>query len=136
VNAEQFIKAHLAALCHREAAHHGGHDNMLAVAFVFRNRHRAGWHGGNWMELLAYCNEYAATIYPPSVPDLRDINFRMLLQQIDDVFSGLAPDKYTEGALYYAELNRVERPWFRTDVLSDPERHPRVATVGNVSLFR
>lgn len=136
MTAEQFIKAHLAAFAHREAAHHGGMDNMLAVAFVIRNRRLAGWFGGDWMELLKNSEQCAAAIYPKSAPDLREINFRMVLQQVDDIYSGLAQDRMTEGALYYAELNKVERDWFSKNILQDSQRHPRVATVGNVSFFK
>lgn len=136
MTAEQFIKAHLAAFAHREAAHHGGIDNMLAVAFVIRNRQRAGWQGGNWMMILHSAPEAAGTIYQPSAPDLRDINFKMLLQQIDDVYSGMAIDKMTEGAKFYCELNKCHNDWFRDSIVRDPEHHPRVATVGNVSFFR
>lgn len=135
MTAETYIKAHLAALAHREAGHCGGVNNMLAVAFVVRNRQRAGWRGGNWMELIASHDEYSAWLHPATTPDLRELNFRILLQQIDDVFSGLAGDKMTEGALYYCELNRVERAWFKENVLHDATSHPRVAQVGNVSFF-
>lgn len=133
---ESFIKAQLAALAHREAAHLGGIDNMLAVAFVIRNRQRAGWRGGNWLELIQHAHEAAGTIYPPSVPDLRDIHFKLVLQQVDDIYSGLAVDKYTEGALYYAELNRIDNAEFLEQIVRDAEHHPRVATVASVSFFK
>lgn len=136
MTAEQYIKAHLAAFAHAEAAHHGGIDNMMAVAFVIRNRQRAAWEGGNWMRILHAAKSAAATIYTPSAPDLRDINFRMLLSQVDDIYSGLALDKMTEGALFYCELNRIDNDWFRDTIVRDSDHHPRVATVGTVSFFK
>jgi hypothetical protein len=135
MTAEQFIKAQLAALAHREGAHHGGIDNMLAVAFVMRNRRLAGWQGGDWMNIISCHEQSAGTIYEKSAPDIRDLTFRTFLQQVDDIFSGFTPDKMTEGALFYAELNNVT-PWFRANVLSNLEMHPRVAQVGPVTLFR
>lgn len=135
MTAEQFIKAELAALAHREAAHHGGIDNMLAVAFVMRNRKIAGWQGGNWMDIITSAELTAGTAYQRTAPDLRDLTFRTFLQQIDDVFSGFTPDKYTEGALFYAELNNPTE-WFTKNVLTDLYNHPRVAQVGPVTFFR
>jgi hypothetical protein len=133
---DNYIKARLATFAHDEAQHHGGIDCMLAVAFVVRNRVRAGWRGGNWMEVIESHDEVAATIYQHSAPDLRNINFRLLLAQVDDIYSGLAPDRYTEGALYYCELNHVERQWFKDNVLKDLQTHERCATVGNISFFK
>lgn len=136
MTAEQFIKAQLAALAHREAAHLGGIDNMAAVVFVMRNRQRAGWFGGDWMAIIQNTAAASAVIYPESAPNLRDVNFRLLLQMIDDIYSGMAPDRMTMGALYYCELNRVENAWFRDNVVRDPENHPRVANVGQVAFFK
>lgn len=136
MTAENFIKAQLAAFVHREAAFHGGIDNMLAVAFVIRNRVRAGWMGGSWMGVIQSAETYSATIYTPTALDLREFHFRLLMQQIDDIYSGLMPDRMTDGALFYAELNRVEREWFKQNILAHLDEHPRVATVGNVSFFK
>jgi hypothetical protein len=132
---EQYIKAQLAAFAHREAAHHGGSDNMLAVAFVIRNRQRAGWEGGNWMRILDSAPAFCGTVYPPSSPDLRDLTFKMFLTQVEDIYSGMMPDKFTRGALFYCELNQCRNEWFADNILRDPTSHPRVATVGNVSFF-
>lgn len=131
---ENFIKAQIAAFAHREAAHHGGIDNMLAVAFVIRNRQRAAWQGGNWMSILHHAPTVSGTIYQPSAPDLRELNFRMLLAKVDDIYSGMELDKMTEGALFYCELNKAEN-WFRDTIVQNPN-HSRVATVGNVSFFK
>lgn len=133
---DQFIRAQLATFAHREGHHHGGIDNMLAAMFVLRNRRQAGWLGGDWMRVIDRAPECAGTLYEPQVIDLRDTCFRMVLAQVDDVVSGLAQDRYTQGALYYAELNKIDRPWFRENVLADLDHHPRVAQVGNVFFFR
>jgi hypothetical protein len=136
MHADNFIKAQLVAFAHREAAHHGGIDNMLAVMHLVRNRHSAGWFGGDWLKILADAPDKAATIYPASEVDLRETNVKLVLYHVDDIFNGMAPDKYTEGALYYAELNRVERNWFVTEIARDPVHHPRCAQVGPVTFFR
>lgn len=133
---ELFIKAQLASMAHREAYHLGGINNMLAVAFVLRNRQRASWHGGNWMSVIQLADSHSAVINPQTAIDLRDSNFKTFLQQIDDVYSGLAPDRMTEGALFYCELHRVESGWFRDNIVRDPENHPRCANVGQMTFFK
>lgn len=135
MTAETYIKAQLAALAHREAAHMGGVNNMLAVAFVMRNRQRAGWFGGDWMEIIHNAYKVAAAIYPPSAPNLRDLSFRSFLQQVDDIYTGMAQDAMTEGALYYCELHRIERAWFHENILQHGQ-HERVANVGQVAFFK
>lgn len=135
---ENFIRAQLAAFAHREANHCGGVNNLLAVAHVIRNRQKQAWFGGDWMEIMQRAPAVASA--PPAAPDvfpnLRDVSFRIFIGQIDDVVSGAKPDEFTEGALYYAELNRIESEWFKKNILGQPDEHPRVAAVGNVSFFR
>jgi hypothetical protein len=133
---EQFIKAQIVTYAHQEGAIHGGIDNMLAVAFVLRNRRNAGWFGGDWLEIISHAADSAGTYHPPRIPNLRDINVRMLLQQVDDIYSGMAVDKMTQGALFYCELASIQNDWFKKNVLSDLTAHERVATVGLVSFFR
>lgn len=135
MTSDNFIKGQLAAFAHREGARFGGVDNMLAVAFVIRNRQQAGWLGGNWMEIIYQAEKVAATIYEPTAPNLRETPFRMLLSQIDDVFTGLAVDKMTQGALFYAELAEITNEWFIENITRQPEQHPRVANVGPVTFF-
>lgn len=139
MTSENFIKAQLALLAWREGHRHGGLDNMMAVAFVVRNRVKAGWHGGDWLEVMSNHYTFAAEEQPESVtalPDVRDAHFRVILQKIDDLFSGMALDKMTEGALYYAELHNVTREWFTINILKKLEEHPRVARIGQVDLFQ
>ena len=153
MTAEQYIKAQLAAFCWREAGHAGGIDPLLAIALVLRNRQRAGWFGGDWMEIISQAHA-AAPLAGPSTqpPNLRDFSFRQFLAQIDDVYNGTMADLLTQGAKYYAELAAVEaanrdpksyaqdaeadrlKRWIET-VARDPENHARVATVGGFSFF-
>jgi hypothetical protein len=136
MNADSFIKAQLVAFAHREAAHHGGYDNMLAVMHVIRNRQRASWFGGDWIKILHDAPQKAGHVPPPSAVELRDTAVKMAMLHVDDIFNGMAADKFTEGALYYAELSKVDRSWFVENIARDPEHHPRCAQVGPVSFFR
>lgn len=137
---QDFIKGQLAWLAWMEAHHLGGVQNMIAVAFVVKNRVRAGWHGGDWAAVMNAHYQYSANpqvalIELHSLPDCRDRDFIALLQNIDGILSGSLQDTYTAGGLYYCELNNVTRDWFKENVLAHPEQHPRVATVATVTFF-
>ena len=133
---ENFVKAQIAAYAYNEAAHCGGHDAMVAVACVLRNRVKAGWFGGDWMEVLNHAEEAApltSTIAPTIA--LSNSSFRRLLEEVDDIFLGMYTDTMTEGGLYYfdvlhAQTGRDIRPWFKQKILQDQANHPRKAQVG------
>lgn len=149
---QDYIKSQLAMLAWWEGHRRGGVNNMLAVAFVVRNRVRSGWLGGDWMKLIANHFRWSAGDFVPNmsvldalddaeveVPDFHDAALRRMLEEIDGIFDGSTPDNMTEGALYYAELNRVDPEfndnWFKLNILDNLSEHKRVATVGVVSFF-
>jgi hypothetical protein len=121
---EQFVKAQLCLYAWREA-HEKGLNEMEAILFVLRNRYRAGW--GEWLS-LAKCDggEY---------PSLQNYDFQMLLQRVDYIFDGSAPDKMTEGALYYADLTDASED-FVEKIVRNPEEHPRCASISSLYFFR
>lgn len=132
---EQFIKGQVARYAIDEAVHHGGTDNMCAVAHVLRNRIQAGWQGGDWMRVLEDAGAKTGTIVDPPQVNLHDMGVRIFLSRVDDIFAGREPDMVS-GALYYAELHNIKREWFKRNITSQPEAHPRVATVGAVAFFK
>lgn len=135
MNADTYIKGQLAAFCIHEAARHGGVENMVAVANVMRNRVMHGWYGGDWMETIEKAIDHTGCIYlDEKKTRLRDTNVRIFLQRIDDIYSGAEEDN-TEGALFYAELAKVNRYWFTKNVSSRMHDHPMIATIGPVSFF-
>lgn len=145
MNAETYIKAQLAELAILEGARHGAVHNMVAVAMVMRNRVNAGWYGGEWMDVISQAADRAGTTYQadeiqerPGTPqiNLRNAAVRQLLQRIDDIYDGSEDEDPTDGALFYCELNRVDREWFKANVLRDREEHPLVYTCGPVAFFR
>jgi hypothetical protein len=137
---EGFIRAQLAGYAYAEAFASGGYDSMLAVACVMRNRVRAGWHGGDWIANLNAAGEYQpfAPIEPFWV--LTNPNFRRVLQEIDDVHTGVFEDAYTSGGLFYLDSGLLQsgrdlRAWFSEKILKDAANHPRIAQVGNLYIF-
>jgi hypothetical protein len=136
MNADTYIKGQIAAYCIREGFDQGGVDNMLAIAFVLRNRVAAGWFGGDWMAVLETADNCRGTEKSLARGlNLREGSIKQFLQQVDDIYSGAAADELTEGALFYAELHHITRPEFVEDIVRNPESHPRVATVGLVAFF-
>jgi hypothetical protein len=140
---QDVIRVELAMLAWREAFRHGGVKNMLAVAFVVRNRVNAGWLAGDWMKVIAHHDDYSSAkmVHPEhytdmEVPDFHHRAVRDLLVEVDFIFDGTRDDDLTEGSLYYCELFNIQNPWFTENITRKPEDHPRVATIGPVSFFR
>lgn len=108
---------------------------MLAVMLVVRNRVHAGWMGGDWLQVLSAHQLYSANACMDltGYPDLRKM--RDILTAVDEVYDGFAQD-FTEGALYYAELDNVDSEWFAETILKQQVDHPRVAKVGPIDFFK
>ena len=133
---DNFLKGQLMGVAVREGLRHGGINNSMAIAHVMRNRVHAGWHGGDWLQVLTNTQQALGTVYEetPKI-DPRSVEFRSILQRIDDVYNGSSEDLITDGSLYYCELHNVNRPWFQAQILADPTNHPRLASCGPVTFF-
>jgi hypothetical protein len=149
VTIDTFVKAQLALLCWRNAPAGKPFTSMKALAFLVRNRVKAGWMGGDWLAVIAEDPAYAAHVpngqYYSSMaphtrldsfPDLRNDLFQRFLWEVDRVYDGTAGDTMTEGALWWAELDKIDRPWFLEHIARRPEDHPRVAQVVTLTLWR
>ena len=115
------------------------------------SRVNAGWHGGDWMRAMenahesgayemCFCEAGCPRCISSRQPDIREMNFRMLLNQVDEIYSGMMPDRFTrspkgEAALFYCELNKVSREWFRENICRKPDEHQRIAQVGMMSFY-
>ena len=138
---ENFIKAKLVQFAVNEAFRYGGFYVMCAVAQVLANRVKAGW--GEWNTVIDTAGDYRGTILDPPQVDVRDPMFRRMLTMVDDIYSGTADDTNVNIeddrgkllALYYADLNTLNREWFRENVLRERMEHPRLATVGPLTFF-
>lgn len=133
-----------------------GISGMVAVALVIRYRVRAGFYGGDWLQVLSHHQDYAAVHNPhtPDLPDPRHPSFSQLLQQIDGIFDGRREDDIlvpnaTMGPivsfdgqperpvpLYYARLDDPNiGQWFLENISRNTDKHRLIATVGNLSFF-
>jgi len=138
---ESYVKSRLMDFVIDEAYSDGGVEPMLAVAQVLANRVKAGWQGGDWLRVIDTAPEYRGTVPARNYEriDPRDGNFRELMRRVDDVYHGTADDASVNNesgtSLFYAELHNVNREWFKEHILDDPESHPRLATVGQLTFF-
>lgn len=137
---DAFVKAQLATLAYDEANHTGSLDSMRAIAFIIRNRVRAGWSAGNWNRVMNFAWRHSCfePIAQDSGPSLESEIFRRLLIGIDEIYDGSAEDTMTEKGLYYCDSTRglPVRDWFAKTIVQDPTNHPRVAQVGMIYIFR
>lgn len=147
VQGSDFIKAQLARRAWLDGADEGL-NGMMAVCFTYRNRQRAGWFGGNWVEILS--NHRDASSHSEqdaeTIPDPRVYSFQCLLQEIDGIFSGARQDDITVAqqtvlakppapALYYGRLDKITNDWFLNEISRRPDVHPRVSQVGMMFFF-
>lgn len=135
---ENYIKGQLVRFAVNEAYHEGSSISVLAIAQVLKNRVDAGW--GDWMTVIETAPNYVGTVRenPPAV-NPQDVLFRKILLGVDDIYYGIADDGDVNNddykSLYYAELHNMNRQWFKDNVLSDLESHPRIAKVGQFDFF-
>ncbi len=122
----------------------GGYVAGQMIMSTLANRQRAGW--GPWLDVINKIPAYMAeNELPPLVfPSVWDGNFVKLLHVVEGIYEGAATD-LSKGALYWGDLNRLERPWFKTNIV-DPIKedgpnagqrvHQRVADINSLSFWR
>ena len=138
---EDLQKAKLVELAWRFGqSYNGGYIAGQMVMSTLANRHRAGW--GSWLEIVDRVPNFMAEneLPPLTWPGVWEGNFVKLLHVVDGVFDGSATD-LTHGALYWGDLNRIERPWFQERIIDavgeDGMRaHPRVADMSSLSFWK
>lgn len=137
---DDFFKSHLVTLGWRFGQSYGG--GYLAgqmVMATLANRYRAGW--GSWGTIIERVPNFMAEneLPPLKFPSVWEGAFVKLLHIVDGVFDGSLPD-LSKGALYWGDLNRIERPWFKDLIDATKEdgqrQHPRVADLNSLSFWR
>lgn len=141
LKSEFFIQAQLVSMAWRFAnAYGGGPIIPQMIMSVFGNRFRAGQ--GSWLEVLERVPKYMAESELPELkyPSIWEPAFVKTLHSVDGVFEGSAQD-LSKGALYFADLNNVQRPWFKEHIIDAVDfstglrRHPQVANMNSLSFF-
>lgn len=140
---DDFIKGQLVSMGWRFGKPYGGYKAGQLVMHTLANRVRVGW--GNWLQVIDNVPKFMAEneLPPLSFPPLWEPGFVKLLHSVDGIFDGSLPDEST-GALYWADLARIERPWFKEKII-DARRedqngslipaHQRVHDMGTLSFW-
>ena len=136
---DQLQRARVVFFAHEQAAATGSLAAMKAVCYVVRNRVRAGWHDGSWIDVIEHHPEVAGNErQDPPLLDVYNRSFQMLTQAIDDIYyaaGGDETERATGEALYYQFMDRPLRGWFTENIIRHPAEHPLRATIGSMVLF-
>jgi hypothetical protein len=126
----------------------GGHLAGQMIMHVIANRVRVGW--GPWLRMLDRVPDYMAENSLPELvhPSLWEPTFVKLLSAVDGIFDGSMPDmtrgahsEKKSGALFFCALNKVERPWFKSNIIDavNPVTglrvHEKVADMNTLAFF-
>lgn len=122
-------------------AYQGGHICGQMVMAVIANRQKCGW--GNWLNIIDGIPSFMAEAELPPLKypqTLWDGAFVKLLHAVDGIFEGSAQD-LSKGALYFADSNKIERPWFKEKILEPIDefgmkKHNVVANMNNIMFFK
>ena len=149
---DAFIKSQLVSYGWRYGQlYGGGHLAGTLVMQALANRVRRGF--GSWLQVLESVPNYMAEheMPPLKYPSLWEPNFVKLLHAVEGIYSGSATDmtlgatmidnKPRTGGLYFGLLNKIERPWFKTQIidainpLNGLRLHNRVADLNCLSFW-
>lgn len=138
---DQLQRAMLLLFAYDEASFTGSLQSMKAVCYVVRNRVRAGWHDGAWIDVIQNAGEVSGN--NPANGDATRIDvyshpFQVLMQSVDDIYYASSSDdteRVVDKALYYQFVDKPLRSWFTENILRKPENHPRVAHLATMVLF-
>lgn len=122
----------------------GGYVAGQMIMSTLANRFRAGW--GSWLEIVERVPTFMAeNELPPLIwPNIWEGSFVKLLHVVDGVFDNSVVD-LSKGALYWGDLNKIERPWFQDKIVSavstegltaGQRQHPLIANLNSLSFFR
>jgi hypothetical protein len=138
---DQFLKGQIVQMAWRFGSLYGGYLAGQKVMNVLSNRFRCGW--GPYLSILEGIPNFMAEseIPPFKLSTAWDPSFTKLLHAIEGIYDGSAPDT-TNGALYFGDLNRIERSWFQTKIIDsvNPDtglrQHPIVNNMNSLSFFK
>lgn len=139
VRQDDYVKALVVTECWRQGKDFGNHQIPSMIAGCLANRVRLGW--GSWLEVLKKVPNFSATLAQPNrdqLPDIWEMNFVKLLQNIDGIYDGSISDPAV-GGIYWADLSKgkagITNPWFQEKIL-DSNIHVACANQGPFTIFR
>lgn len=71
---------------------------------------------------------------PTGTPSIWEPTFVRLLHEVDSIFDGTSD--HSKGAVYWADLRRIETDFFKEKILGNPDQHPRIIEMNSLACFR
>ena len=100
---------------------------------VLANRQRLGW--GSWGDILDGIPKKSSLLEQPSgYPTAWEPNFTRILAEVGSIYDG--SKDYSSGGLYWCELNKIENPWFKENILGQDTGHTIVSNMNSLTIFR
>lgn len=136
---DDYTKSQLVTVGWLYGKEYGGHLASCMIMSCIANRQRIGW--GSWLEVIERVPNSAAEVLElKEFPSIWEPGFVRLLHEVDGIYDNSGEDR-SKGALYWADLRRIERPWFQEkiiDAVNDlgEKLHPRVADLNSLTFFR
>jgi hypothetical protein len=144
-----FVRGQLASFAIEQAGANAPVDHMKAIALCMRNRARAGWHDGDWLENMFHADRYSAHDPGPRVRfELGDRSQSRLIREVDEIFfsrsnednpkssgDSISFEEAVGKSCYWLFVNRPVREWFKSTIIRDPENHRQGASLGLMMLF-
>jgi hypothetical protein len=150
-------RAALALFAAREAGEGGSLEQMKAIAYIVRNRVKAGWFDGQWLTVIEHSWESAGNLAKKrALLDPSNRIFQRFVADIDDIYYGAGRptrvihetptaqrfaadggelEAATSSALFWAWLDRPYTPWFNENILGQSRSHPMRAQMGLLAFF-
>jgi hypothetical protein len=136
---DDYIKSRLIEVGWRFGKNYGGHMAGQLVMHALANRVRLGW--GSWLQVIDNVPNFMAeeNLPPLEHPSVWEPAFVKLLHAVDGIYDGSTPD-LSKGALYWADLQHVERPWFKEKIIQAKKddgapAHHRIVDMNSLSFW-
>ena len=115
---------------------YGGHQVSCMILSCLMNRVKSGW--GNILDVIETMPKYLADAgdagRPLEKPQIWEPGFIHLLHDVEAIFDQTMD--HAKGAMYWADLRRVNTPFFLNKILADKESHPRVCESNSFACFK
>ena len=138
---DDWQKAKLVTVMWQHGNAFGGHLASCMIGSVIASRVKRGW--GNWSEVIDRIPRFAAIKeMPTGTPEIWDASFVKLLHEVDSIYDGsknYAQSKSSDGsmrdALYWADLSKIDNPWFTEHITGRLDIHPRIMDMNTLAFF-
>ena len=131
---DDYNKAQLVTVGWRWGREYGGYLPALMIMGCVANRVRCGW--GSWLQVIERIPHFTAEDFESKeFPSVWEPGFVRLLHEVDGVYDNSGVD-LSKGALYWADLRRVTRTWFKENIIQRSDIHPRIVDCGSLVLFK